>query len=288
MSRSNPIARRRLAPRLVLLAGALALAGSARPAIAMTQPGLSAGAGPSEPAPPAEGTPSALRVQVEPTIDDASLLPGWIVDRHPGIAEEIPSVEGHEQWIAVEISGATYDYHVSVVAMRDGAPLGTVGEPAACECTNEKLLELVDTRIAEVVEAFDAQTPTEVQEPEPQVAPAPVTPTDPGKDSGRRRSPFGPLGYTGIGVAVLGVGLLGAGIPLAVRPDEPEVRGDPPELYRSSTHPPGIALAVSGGAALAAAATLLVVDVVRRRRSSVAVLPVFGPRRAGLSIICRF
>jgi hypothetical protein len=247
---------------------------------------------PTEPTHHPDDSSALLRIEVAPTIDDESLLPGWINSRNHDLAAEIPSVEGHDQWIAIEITGATYDYRVSVVAVRDGKPVGPASEPAECVCNSEKLLALVDDRIDEAVAELRvaklANATTPPLEPEP-IPPGPVIVPEPevvdDEGMGRRR-PVGALGYTGIAVSILGAGALGAGIPLALRPDGP--RGTPPTLERYSTHSPGIALAVGGGVALATGVTLLIVDRVRQRRRSVAVLPTFGPGRVGLSITRSF
>jgi hypothetical protein len=285
--------RCRTARKLALLAITSGFAVSAAPAQAMS-PGDEP-AGPTSTTEPSDRpvSPSPLlRIQVQPTINDATLLPGWITSRNRDIAEKIPANEGQDQWVAVDITGATYDYRVSVRAMRDGTPVGRVSEPRACVCNSEKLLAMVDDQIDEAVAEFRATEPAEMaippREPEPTPAGPPIDLESEAiveqDDAHRRR--LGALGYTGIALGVVGAGALGAGIPLVLRPDEP--RGSPPGLEQYSTHTPGIALAVSGGVALAAGVTLLIVDGVRRRQRSVAVLPTFGPGRAGLSITRSF
>lgn len=277
-------------PKLALVAVALGLAVSVSPARAMSLGDGRAETASTEPTSQPDASTALLRITVGPTIVDRSLLPGWITSRNRDLAHEIPVVEGHDQWIAVEIAGATYDYRVSVVAMRDGKPVGSVGEPVRCICNGEKLLTLVDDRIDAAVAELRAVEPTEVAEPAAVVMPSPPIVQEPPRavaeaDAPRRR-PLGALGYTGIAVGVLGAGALGAGIPLAVRPDG--LRGAPPTLERYSTRPPGIALAVGGGVALATGVTLLIVDGVRRRQRPVAFLPTFVPGRAGLTITRRF
>jgi hypothetical protein len=245
-----------------------------------------------EPAHRLDDSSSLLRIEVAARIDDASLLPDWITSRNPDLAQEIPTLQGHEQWIAIDIAGATYDYRVSVVAMRDGKPVRPMSEPVECVCNSEKLLALVDDRIDEAVAELRAAKLADVTMP-PEPEPTPPDPVirpeseviDDEEVDGHRR-PLGALGYAGIAVGVLGVGALGAGIPLALRPDE--MRGARPERERYSTHPPGIAMAVGGGVALATGVTLIIVDRVRHRRRSLAVLPTFGPGRVGLSITRSF
>lgn len=237
-------------------------------------------------APPAASGP--LRVDVEPTIDDATLLHDWVVSRNPSVAEKVPAIEGHEQWIAVKIGGETYDYRVSVVAMRDGKPLGAVKEAEVCECTNEKLLELVDARIATSAEAFRASAPEPAPEPEPDpdTTKQPPAPDPYGSKGDKERWRPDTMGYVGIGLGVLGVGLLAGGIPLALRKDE--LRGDAGSLSLYTTRLPGIGMAVGGGVALVGGIALVVVDVLRHRKSKMAVLPTFGPREAGVFVVRRF
>lgn len=224
-----------------------------------------------------DAAPGPLRIEVEPTIDDASTLSAWILEREQDVAKTIPLAEGHEQWIAVKVGGATYDYRVSVVVMRDGLPLGPVGEPETCECNSEALLAMVDDRIAAKVEELRVHPPTEASAPEPP-APAPKVPVT---DDSHRRS--GAMGSVGIGMAVLGAGLLGVGVPLALRQDE--IRGEPGHrIEKRSIHDLGIGMAAVGGVALLAGVSLHVVDLVRRRQRAVAVVPTLGPRHAGLTI----
>lgn len=293
VSQSTAMTGHRKARQIAFLSVTLGFAILAAPAHAMSPGDKSAEPTPTatEPAPRPDDSSGLLRIEVASTIDDENLLPGWISSRNRDLAAEIPAIEGHDQWIAVEITGATYDYRVSVVAMRDGEPVGPTSEPIECVCNSEKLLALIDDRIDDAIAEFRAAkaADTRVLPPEPEpTPPGPVLVPQPEVDGGGtgRRGPLGALGYTGIAVGVLGIGALGAGIPLALRPDEP--RGNPPMLERHSTHSPGIALAISGGAALVTGITLLVVDRVRPRRRSLAVLPTFGSGRVGLSITRSF
>lgn len=219
--------------------------------------------------------PGPLRVEVEPTIDDAKLLSGWIVERNLAVAKEIPLVQRHDQWVAVKIGGATYDYRVSVTPMRDGAPLDAMKDPEVCECNSEALLALLDERIAAAAAELRARPPRASERGRIQ-DPFWGTTTD---DDRRRRKPRS-MGYAGIGVAVLGGGLLGSGLSLAFRRDE--IRGEIGEIDTRSTHDTGIGLAVAGGATLVAGISLLAVDLVRQRKRRLAVAPTWGPRHAGL------
>lgn len=219
-----------------------------------------------------------LRIEIDRTIDDANLLSGWILERDLGVTKEIPLVEGHEQWVAVQIGGATYEYRVSVTPMRDGAPLDPAKGPEVCECNSEALLILLDERIAAAAAELRARPPDESHEPESTHDPFG---NETVVDEPRRR--VRTLGSVGIGVAVLGAGLLSAGIPLMLRDDEFHGGAWQAPATRS-THGYGIGMAVGGGVALVAGVSLLAVDLVRQRQRRVAVAPTWGPQHAGLVV----
>ena len=231
-----------------------------------------------------------LRVTVAPAIDDATLLPGWIGERNSRVGEQVPSFEGHEQWIEVEISGETYDYRVLVRPMRDGAPLEPASTVARCECNSEKLLELVDERIAVAIEQLQAApSKEEATEPEPTTAPTPPPPE-------RRR--ISGLGIGGIVVAGLGVSAIGGGAVMAAVGPRPV--SDATSVERSWRFPGLITLGM-GSAALAAGVSMLVVDVIqcrkpdppsrceaRGKQSRLDVGPSFEANGGGVTVYGRF
>lgn len=248
-------------------------------------------------APGADAGPQAiLRIEISDTIKDSDLLRTWIIERSLDAAKaRIPTREGHDEWIAVEIGGSNYDYRVSAVAMREGEPLGPAGEPATCVCSSDELLTLVDARIHAAAEAL-AMAPEEPAlvspPPDPEPAPNPLVdparalaaaPSDGEADEPRR---MGAVGSTGIGVGVLGAATLGAGVALVLRPDE--VRGDAGEATGFTTRALGIAMTAGGGVALATGVVMLAVDLARPRARSTALVPTLGPRHAGLAITRRF
>lgn len=247
-------------------------------------------------APAVEAPADVLRVEVEPGVDDAALLRGWIADRHPSLRQALRDPEGpHAQWIAVRIAGSTYDYRVHVTAMRDGEPLGTAAEPTRCECTSEELLERVDAGIDASIEQLHAPTPSEpvphavaapgaAPAPSPGRSPPGPSPARSELDPSSRR--LGSLGQAGIGVAVAGAGLTVAGIMLAVRPRQ--IRGEPGNVETRDFRGSGLGLVVSGGLVLATGVALLVVDRVAARRRATAWVPVLRPGMVGLSIVRRF
>lgn len=239
---------------------------------------------------PESATSAPIRVDAASTIADANLYQQWVSERNPSIDTQLPSAEGHEQWISVEITGSTYDYHVTITAIRDGEAVGPAGEAVPCECNGEALLELIDEGIVRAVAQLHALPPVEAPEPD-ELGVVEVTEEPPlagGPEIEEDHSPrLGVLGYVGIGGGVLGAGTLGVGIPLIFRPPD-DLRGEPPNLEERSTAIPGLVMAIGGGVALAAGVTLVVVDVVRHHRRRVAVLPSAGPRFVGASVGVKF
>jgi len=237
-----------------------------------------------------------LRVEVAPAIDDAALLPAWIADRHPDLASVLRSPErGSAPWIAVRIAGSTYDYRVSVTAVRGGEPVGQSTEPVRCECTTEELLDLVDAGIEDACDRLRAHAAsrsaklevTEIREATPAVEPTRRERSieRPTLDAPSRRR-LGPLGQAGIALGVAGAGLTTAGILLAIRPKE--IRGEPGRAETRDFRGSGIGLATSGGVVLATGFAMLVVDLVMPRKRSFVLVPLLRPRMAGVSLVRRF
>lgn len=257
-------------------------------------------AGATEPASAAserDASADVLRVKVDPMLADAALLPGWITERHPDLARSVRDPEGrHAQWIAVEISGSTYDFRVSVSAVRDGEPLGASAEPTRCECTTGELLALVDVGIAAAVDRLRTAPPGEPT-PEPAAEPAaiavaprpraePLAPQPRSLLPDARSRGLGPLGHAGIGVTVAGVGLTAVGAVLARRPEQ--IRGAPGDVETRDVRSAGLGLAVTGGVVLATGLGLLVADLAAPRRRTIALVPTLHPGMAGAVLVRRF
>jgi hypothetical protein len=287
-----------LVPRPVALATGLLLALASPHALAVAPAST-----PGEVAAPtmAPSSTGPLRVTVAPAIGDASLIPGWIAERNPGLAEKVPSREGHEQWIEVDISGDTYDYRVRVKAMRNGAEVEPAAELVACDCNNEKLFELVDEHIAKAVERLEPVAPQE---------PGPTNPAERGPDStttlpdstttpeGERRR-ISALGIGGIATGGLGFGGLVGGTVMVLLKPQP-VRGR--ESLARNYDVPGIAALAVGGTVLAAGMTMLVVDIIQCRKPDapprcyrgesrdrrLEVAPSLEANGGGISILGRF
>ena len=297
--------RRRGAMQAAWITGCVALVLSSGPARAAAPPEPLAQPKPGPSTEPDVAT-EVLRVEVAPAIDDAALLPTWIMYRHSGMAQALRGPEGGPaQWIAVRIDGITYDYQVSVSAVRGGEPVDPIAEPTRCECTTEELLELVDAEIEAARERLGAQAANErAGEPPPGSEPtsklerAEVVEATPALEPApRRRSTESPmrdapsprlglLGRAGIGLGVAGAGLTTAGVLLALRPKE--IRGEPGNAEVRDLRGTGVGLATSGGIVLATGVAMLVVDLVVPRKRSLALVPLLRPRMAGVSLVRRF
>lgn len=235
---------------------------------------------------PRRAAASPLRIEVDSTVDDAELLREWITAQNSDVATKVPVISGHEQWIAVHVGGVTYDYTITVVAMRDGEPVGNSAAPLGCECTTERLLGIIETRIDMAVSDLKQPPPRpQLRRSErPEIEIQPIEPIV--DDSGGRERSLQPLGIAGVGLAVLGAGALGGGVFLWLRPDD--IRTDPPVVETRSTRKAGAYTMASGGATVLIGLTMIVAERLRRRKDRVAVAPSVGPRGAGVAITGRF
>lgn len=258
--------------------------------VAPSTPSPSADPRPSYPRPsldPPSGAPrrkpptGVLRIIVEPTVDDASLLKKWIDERNTHVTSRLRSSGDHEQWISIAIGGTTYAYDVTIVAMRDGKPVGAVGRPLRCECNNDQLLDLLDQRIDAAAEEIAQAT----NEPSP--PPCVHEPIVPERSDARPRT-LRPPQYVGIAATVLGVTAVGLGVQLLSRPNERRGSLGHDGSYFVTTRPPGVALVVAGGAAVAGGIALLVAGVVRSSNRPPTITPAVGSKHAGLSLGRRF
>lgn len=221
---------------------------------------------------PSRGSADAgpLRIEVDPRIVDAELIPGWIAARHTGIGQHVVVDPGEDAWIAVEVSGATYDYRLEVTAMRGGEPLGDVFAAVACECSGDEMLEALDIEIERAIGQLEAAR--SVSEPAPvrsvsELEPAKLAPSPMPPDPCHGRK----LCWTRVGVA--GVGVMGGGVGAVVGGITMVALGRPEivnrtYLYRNWRPPGYLALGV-GGAALIAGAMMLTIDLVRCRKDAV-------------------
>lgn len=184
----------------------------------------------------------SIRVLVDPSIDDASLLPVWVLERNPEVGATL-RLPGHEQWVAVEIAGETYAYELTVRPMRDGAVLGDRPEPWTCECNTKELLDRLDEEVAGAVEVLRT---TPAADAELEADPAPPPPP-------RRWAEPTALGIAGIAVGGVGVAsVVGGAVAFAKE--------------RAGVSSLGAGLVSGGVVALLSGTTMLMIDLSRCRR----------------------
>lgn len=218
-----------------------------------------------------EGTsPEPLRIEVEPTLEDADRFPRWIEERSRAAVEGIGERSGHEQWIAVSLGGETYAYRVEVVAMRDGMPLGEPRGAVGCKCTSEELLLFVDEEVARAAKELTRAAPEGEDDPEPASGGEPEgaeTPGDGGEtaDGASKRPPLKWWGKAGLGLAVAGgAGVIG-GIGMMIADERPIRSGF--QIARSRDwSKAGITTLGVGAGLLVGGVTLLVLDLTTCRR----------------------
>ena len=122
----------------------------------------------------------------------------------------------------------------------------------------------------ELVATIEAELPSLLELVREHQVPAAVGGEEGGEDGGGEETKaIGPLGFAGIGVAVLGAAGGGVGAAFAVRgvvPDEPGASGAGQALatnYRT----PGIATVAIGGVVLVAGLVMLAIDVSKRKKA---------------------
>lgn len=181
---------------------------------------------------------------------------------------------------------ADLDYQVDV-DISAGAQFVRLESLACPQCTDDSLLEKVDTHqpeiLAELERALDQATATT----QPTTNDEPATPA---RGESRRISP---LGGAGVGVAVVGIGaLIGGGVELGRGQVYDEVPRTPTERTGVDHRPVGGALLGVGGVMVVAGVTLLVVDIVRSKKRGREQLahthPLLGPTFVGLGYTGRF
>lgn len=197
-----------------------------------------------------------IRVTVDPSIDSAALLPSWIRERNPTVAANLTRNHRHS-WISVAISGSTYEYRVTVIAMRNGDPIEPAMEPVTCECNSGALLSTIDEEIARAATQLNT---IHVETPHPPTALRPLPTPQP-----ERRAPLDKLSTAGMITSSTGVALLGAGAAFAVV-GEQETRDYPGFIDRDYL-PLGYVALSMGIAAVASGVTMFAIHRVHLRHS---------------------
>lgn len=225
-------------------------------------------------------TPVALEVELDPSIPEASALSEWIAHEGSSALTELEPSDERRGTVRVSVTGALYEYAVSIAAMRDDGSPPEV-DAWACECTHDELLARIHTGVVAAAQALDPPTST--------VAPSlpPPSPSPPGPfEDLRLRGRLG-LGLMAGGTvtAVVGIALLGAGKKSWPAPDDVAQRDF--KDYRI----PGVPTLVAGVGVLAAGAALYVLDRRRARGPSgmarVRPLVLAGPQTLQLGLRVR-
>jgi hypothetical protein len=203
---------------------------------------------------------AALRVTVDPHIEDAASLPGWIAERSDDTLDRIAAQAGPERWVEVWIDGETYAYRVTVTAMRGGEPVVPRAEPVVCECTSEELLVRLDAEVRRAAEELERPMPREPREPEP---PPPHEPDPPpsGEGPGDEQDGLTWRGALGIGMTAVGGSGVVAGIAMIAAGDRPLLRpGAQIVASRDWRNPTGYVFLGVGAGVLAGGIVLWVLD----------------------------
>jgi hypothetical protein len=231
--------------------------------------------------------PPVVDVQVDPAIDDAEQVRGWIEKEGAGVLQErgVEAKAVDRAWrIGVSIGGATYEYRVQLALERGGSPLADQPTPFDCECTNEQLIAKVETAIGDAIDALEAEP---IAAPPIAKSVAPVE--DPPRDDLQPQRKLGRLGIAGAVLIPIGAIALGTGIGLVVaggsEAGDPSLEGDSDRLdYR----PAGYAFLGVGAVALVTGIALLATDRARASRRSSSAHPLVSPTFAGLVFHSRF
>ncbi|MEM9453729.1 MAG: hypothetical protein AAGF11_06090 [Myxococcota bacterium] len=197
-----------------------------------------------------------IRVTVDPSIDSAGLLPSWIRERNPAVAANLQRNHA-DSWISVALSGSTYDYRVTVIAMHNGEAVDAPTEPVTCECNSGALLSTIDEEIARAAAQLDT---ARLQALRARLTSPPSRAPPP-----KRRDPLDKLSTAGMITSSTGVALLGAGAALSVVGTQ-ETR-DYPGFINRDYLPLGYVGLSMGIAAVASGVTMFVVHRVHLRHA---------------------
>ena len=238
----------------------------------------------------------ALRITVDPGIDDADLLPDWIQEAAAVELSKLSPRAEQKQWVEIKLTGASFRFELLVIAKRGGTTVGELAEPTRCECNTKTLLELVTVEVAAAVEQLNApieRLSDEENETKPP-QPLPPQPNDGDKQDVKRYRPTG-LGLAGFILTGLGGASLVGGVVMITRPLVPI---EQPSYLVRNWGPPGVGFTAGGAAVLAGGIAMWVTDLVlcrkkglcglgaRRKKASAMLTPSW--RIPGVGITGRF
>lgn len=230
-----------------------------------------------------------LVVDVDPSIADRELYPSWIKQRNPDLEERLPDSLGARPWIAVEISGTTYDYHVAIMPIQDELSFSSGEVRFSCECSSEALLDAIDEGIAKAVHSLRQRATDRQPDDKPNEEVDTLPRDDSQEEEADVRRGLGRLGYAGLAIGLVGGGMIGGGVALIVTgPYDVDYREGEMKPYILEATMPGVGLIAGGGAALVGGIVMLAVDARSRRGAHLALAPEVDGRRVGVVLAGRF
>lgn len=263
--------------------------------LAMGSPSTALAAAPAKhPTTTSNASDEALRVTVDPHIEDATRIPGWVAERSAEVLDRLGEQPGHERWVEVQVGGETYAYRVTVTAMRDGKPVVSDQEAVVCECTSEELLELLASEVRRAVEELERPVAQELVEVEQDPSPHEPDPPPGGNGSEGPRRPLTWRGKLGIGMTAVGGSGVIAGLAMILAGEQPLLRSGAQIVEsRDWRNPTGYVFLGVGAAVLAGGVVLWVLDARPRKpppkRGGWAAAPwIPGRGEIGLGVAGRF
>lgn len=205
----------------------------------------------------------AVEVETDPAIPDASTLSAWIQQESLDALAKLELSSNHRGTIRVSVSGALYEYRVSITTILEGSTEEKSTE-WSCECSNDDLLTRIRADVQTAATALDEQIVApdhdDIGADEKSSPSSPVV----------TRAPTVPLrelqlrGKVGLGLMVGGsAGVLSGIVLMGVGVRSHEYNENSAKLVYNDYRVPGVPTFLVGASLLAAGATFLVFE--RRR-----------------------
>jgi hypothetical protein len=236
---------------------------------------------------PATDVKVALDIEVAASMPSREMVVNWTT----GAAESalrkgdvVIDAKNPTHVVEVEVSGTAAAYSMRLTARDGDRIVAQSKEPILCECTDDEFVEAVEREVTALVPSLRAEAPSEATAPTEVVPPSSTGPELKAERGNPRAMKNAGAGLIGVG----GGGML-AGIILVALPDKRVLEDDPTSSRVQEFRPVG---GIVLGAGALVAVTGLALFLAGRKRAkqdaSTAVLPVFGPHSAGLSLTRRF
>jgi len=201
-------------------------------------------------------TAPTIEVATDSTIPDAVTLADWIhQESFDALAELEPSPQ-RRGTIRVSVSGALYEYQVSITTIRESSA-DEATTSWSCECSNDDLLARIRTDVQAAAKALEDHASPSVATDVASSPPNPVV-------TPRRSSPLRDLqlrGKVGLGLMAGGcAGVLSGIVLMGVGVRTHELEDDSAKLVNHDYRVPGIPTLLVGVGLLTTGVTLLVLD----------------------------